>query len=76
MADDHSAEFEWKLLASATWRLIGVFLLLVLLLPEVLYRRARRLIGKLTTDIDDIELNAIRFKQKTEQAIRLKRDEK
>ena len=76
MRDDHSAEFEWKLLASVAGRLIAVFLLLVLLLPEVLYRRARRLVGILTNDLDDIELNAIRFKQKTEQAIRLKRDEK
>ena len=67
MRDDHSTEFQWKLLALVAGRLIAVFLLLVLLLPEVLYRRARKLIEKLTTDINGIELKARHIKQKVEK---------
>ena len=67
MPDDHSTDNWWKLLASFTWRVVVIFLLIVLFLPELLYKAAKQLFKKLGDDMGDIGLKAHQIKQTMEK---------
>ena len=63
MPKDHSTDNSWKILASFTWRIVVLFLLVVLFLPELLYKAAKKLFKKIGDDMGDIGLKACQIKQ-------------